>query len=117
MDQFIIYLILFVIIVLLGQVFQKSTIPIALILVITGMLLSFVPFFPVINLDPKLVLNFFLPLLVYQISAFSSWHDIKKQIRPIALLSIGHVIFITSLVAIVIHALIPQIGWPLAFVL
>ncbi len=117
MDQFIIYLILFTIIVLLGQLFQKSTIPLALILVIFGMLLSFVPYFPEISLDSKLVLNFFLPLLVYQISSFSSWYDIKKQIRPIGLLSIGHIIFITFLVAIVIHALIPQIGWPLACVL
>jgi len=117
MDQFTLYLILFAIIVLLGQLFQKSSVPLALILVIAGMLLSFVAFFPKINLDSKLILNFFLPLLVYQISAFSSWRDIKKQIRPIALLSIGHVLFITILVAIVIHTLVPQLGWPLAFVL
>lgn len=117
MDSLIIYLLLFGIIVVLSQLFQKSIIPIALVLVIAGMILSFIPFFPEIQLDSKLVLNFFLPLLIYQISAFSSWRDIKKQSRPIALLSIGHVIFITALVAIVIHALIPQMGWPLAFVL
>lgn len=117
MELFIIYLILFAFIVFLGQIFQNSTTPLALILVIFGFLLSFVPFFPEIHLDSNLVLNIFLPLMVYQISAFSSWHDIKKQIRPISLLSIGHVVFITILVAVVFHALIPQIGWPLAFVL
>lgn len=117
MDTFIIYLILFSILVLLGQLFQKSTVPIALILVVFGMLLSFIPFFPETHIDSKLVLNIFLPLLIYQITAFSSWRDMKKQARPIALLSIGHVLFITFLVAIVIHALIPQMGWPLAFVL
>ena len=117
MDQFIIYLLLFSIIVFLGQLFQKSTIPLTLILVIFGMLMSFVPYFPDVNLDSNLVLDFFLPLLVYQISSFSSWRDMKKQFRPIALLSIGHVIFITLLVACVIHALIPHLGWPLAFVL
>ena len=117
MDQLIIYLFLFSIIVLLNQLFQKSTIPIALILVIAGMILSFVPYFPETHLDPNLVLDFFLPLLIYQISAFSSWRDMKKNARPIALLSIGHVIFITLLVAIVMHALLPQMGWPLAFVL
>jgi len=116
MDLFITYLVLFACIIFLSQLFQKSTIPIALILVISGMLLSFVPFFPQINLDSALVLNFFLPLLVYQVSSFSSWRDIKKQMRPIALLSIGHVIFIAILVAIVFHALIPRMGWPLAFV-
>jgi Na+/H+ antiporter len=117
MNLFILYLILFSIIVLLGQIFQKSTIPIALIYVITGMLLSFVPFFPEVHLDSQLVLNVFLPLLIYETSSFSSWREIQKQARPIALLSIGHVIFITFLAAIVIHILIPQIGWPLAFVL
>lgn len=117
MDLFIFYLLLFGIIVLLGQLFQKSTIPIALILVIAGMLLSLVPFFPEIRLNSQLVLDIFLPLLVYQISSFSSWRDMKKQARPIALLSIGHVFFITILVAVVFHALIPQLGWPLAFVL
>lgn len=117
MDPFIIYLILFSIIVLLGQLFQKSTVPVALILVILGMVLSFIPFFPETHIDSKLVLNIFLPLLIYQISSFSSWHDIKKQARPITILSIGHVFFITLLVAVVIHALIPQIGWPLAFLL
>lgn len=117
MDQLVTYIILFSIIVVLGQLFQKSTMPISLILVIFGMLASYFPFVPEINLDPNLVLDFFLPILIYQISAFSSWRDVKKQLRPIALLSIGHVIFITILVAVVIHALIPQIGWPLAFVL
>lgn len=117
MDSFIIYLILFSLIVLLGQIFQKSTIPIALILVITGMLLSFIPSFPEIHLNPKLILNIFLPFLIYEISAFSSWRDMQKQVRPITLLSIGHVIFITCITAVVIHILIPQMSWPLAFVL
>lgn len=117
MDVFITYLVLFSFIVVLGQIFRKSTIPIALILVIFGMLLSYIPFFPTIQLNSTLVLNIFLPLLVYEIGAFSSWRDMKKQARPIGLLSIGHVIFITILVAVMIHALIPQMGWPLAFML
>lgn len=117
MDQLVIYIGLFSVIVLLGQLFQKSPIPITLILVIFGMIVSFFPFVPVIVLDSQLVLNIFLPILIYQISAFSSWRDIKKQFRPIALLSVGHVMFITMLVAVVIHTLIPQIGWPLVFIL
>jgi monovalent cation/hydrogen antiporter len=111
------YIFLFSIIVLLGQLFRKSTIPLALILVIFGMLLSFFPFLKETKLDPNMVLNVFLPLLIYQISAFSSWRAIRRLIRPIASLSIGHVIFITSLVAVLFHDLMPQIGWPLAFVL
>lgn len=117
MEHLIFYIALFCVIVLAGQLFRKSVFPLALILVITGMLLSLIPYVPEITLDSGLVLNVFLPLLIYQISAFSSWRDIRKQIRPIASLSVGHVVFITCLVAVVIHGLLPQLGWPLAFVL
>ncbi|MES2219052.1 MAG: Na+/H+ antiporter [Pseudomonadota bacterium] len=117
MDNAILYIMLFGIIVFVGQIFNKSTIPISLLLVITGMVLSFVPHFPQVSLNPTLILNIFLPVLIYQISSFTSWKDFKNNMRPIALLSVGHVIFITFLVAIVIYELIPQLGWPLAFVL
>lgn len=117
MDLLILYLFLFAIIAIITQVFEKSAVPAPLILVISGMLLSLIPYFPIVHLNSSLVLDFFLPLLIYQISSFSSWRDIKKQIRPITLLSIGHVFFITIMVALVIHALLPAMGWPLAFVL
>ncbi len=116
-EHVITYILLLGIIIALGHLFQKSTIPLSLMLVIFGMVLSFVPWIPTVEIDPELILNVFLPLLIYQISAFSSWRDIRKQILPIASLSIGHVVFITVLVACVIHTLIPQMGWPLAFVL
>jgi monovalent cation/hydrogen antiporter len=117
MDQLIVYIVFFSLIVLVGQVFQNSTIPLSLILVVVGMLISFLPFMPEFNLQSDLVLDVFLPLLIYQISSFSSWRDIRKLLMPIASLSIGHVIFITILVAFCIHALIPQMSWPMAFVL
>ena len=117
MEQTQTYIFMFGILILVGQLTRKSTIPIALILVVVGVALSFFPFLPEIKLNPEIVLDGFLPLLIYQISSFSSWRDIKKNIRPITLLSIGHVVFITILVAVVMHAVIPQLGWPLAFIL
>ncbi len=117
MGQIGTYIVLFGLIVIIGQIFKKSTIPLALLLVITGMLLSLLPWLPHIVLKPEIVLNIFLPLLVYQISSFASWKDFKKNLRPITLLSVGHVVFITFLVALLIHALIPELGWPLSFVL
>lgn len=116
-EQIFTYILLLGIIVIIGQLFRRSSIPIGLLLTITGMVLSFVPFFPVITLNPELIFNVFLPLLIYQISAFASWRDFKKNARPIVMLSLGHVFFITGLVAIGIHTLIPSLGWPMAFVL
>lgn len=117
MDQLSIYIFLFFIIAIIKFFLHKLLIPTPLILVISGILISLIPGFPRVDLNSKVVLDIFLPLLIYRISVFSSWREVKKDIRPIALLSIGHVIFITVLIAVVIHALFPELGWPLAFVL
>lgn len=116
-DSTEVYTALLAIVVIVGTLFSKSPVPTSLLLVITGMFLSLIPGFPHIDIKPDLVLDVFLPLLIYQISVSSSWKDVKKNLRPIALLSVGHVIFIAFLVAFVIHAVIPEMGWPLAFVL
>lgn len=112
-----IYILLFAIIITVGALFHRYLVPTALLLVIIGMALSFFPSFPHIELYPKLILDVFLPLMVYQISLTCSWQDIKDNLRPIALLSIGHVLVITALVAVVLHSLIPAIGWPLCILI
>lgn len=117
MEQLVTYVALFSVIVILGQLFNKAPVPLSLILVIAGMFLCIIPSFPRIILNPDVVLNIFLPVLIYQISTFSSWKDVKKNMWPIASLSFGHVIFITVIVAITIHTLIPELGWALSFVL
>lgn len=117
MDQIEVYIILLGIIAVVGIAFQKTSIPTSLLLVIIGMILSFVPSFPRIYLNPDLVLELFLPLLIYQVSTNTSLRDVFKHIQPIMLLSIGHVIFITLLVAVLAHYLFPEISWPLACVL
>lgn len=117
MDQFEVYVGLLGIIILVGVLLGKSSIPTPLFLVITGMLLSLLPNFPAVHVEPELILDIFLPLLVYEMSALTSWPDIKKNKRPIAFLSVGHVIFITILVAVTAHALIPGLSWSMAFVL
>ncbi|RDI43376.1 Na+/H+ antiporter [Aquicella lusitana] len=117
MNQFETYVLLLCVIVFVGMLTRRVPAPPALLIVIAGMLFSFVPDFPPVNLDPQLVFTIFLPLLVYEATAYTSWPDIKFNRRSISLLSIGHVIFITVLVAIAAHQVIPGITWPLAFVL
>lgn len=117
MIQYVIFMSLIAIIILVGVTLRKIPIPPPLVLVVVGMLLSFLPYFSTVKLNPEVVMNIFLPFLVYEATAYLSWPDVKINKRPIALLSIGHVIFITVLVAIVAHFLIPDLSWPLAFVL
>jgi len=117
MEQIEIFIFLLGIIAIAGVLFRKVSVPTSLLLVIVGMLVSLLPFMPEVHIKSDLVLDIFLPLLIYEMSAETSWRDIKVNLRPILSLSIGHVVFITVLVAVVIHTMIPSLGWPLAFVL
>ena len=117
MGHLSIYIVLLGIIAVVGILFNNTSIPIGLILVLVGMGLSLFRKFPHIYLDPDLVLTIFLPALVYQASVYLSLKDMKIHRRAILLLSVGHVFFITFLVAMTIHVLMPQYGWPLAFLI
>jgi len=117
MDQIELYISLLCIIAGIGVIFSKSPIPSTLLIVIVGMIISFLSVLPKVTLNPTLVLDVFLPLLLYRASAETSWQDFKFNFRPILLLSIGHVFFITCLVAIAIYYLIPGIHWTIAFLL
>ena len=117
MEQIEIFTVILGIIAIVGVLFRKTSVPSSLLLVIIGMLISLLPFMPEVHIKSDLVLDIFLPLLIYEMSAESSWRELKINLRPIISLSFGHVIFITVLVAVVIHAMLPSLGWPLAFVL
>lgn len=117
MDLIETYIILLGIIALVGWIFKRVSIPLPLILVVVGMILGFLPFFPEVTLKPELVLDIFLPLLIYLTTAQSSWRDVRNNINPIISLSIGHVLFIATLIAFTVHSFFPELGWPIAFIL
>ena len=93
-----------------------SRVPYPTFLVIGGLALSLIPGLPAIELPPQLVFLIFLPPLLYSAAFFSSPRDLKAQLRPIALLSIGLVLLTSATVAVVAHAAI-GLPWPVAFVL
>ncbi len=69
------------------------------------------PGLPVISIDPAVIFLIFLPPLLYQAACKTSWHDLKRQRRPIARLALGLVLFSTFCVAVAAHALIPSMSW------
>ena len=71
---------------------------------------------PELELDPDLVLLIFLPPLLYGAAFFTSLRDLRRNARPIALLSIGVVAVTMVAVAVVAHEVI-GLGWAEAFVL
>ncbi|HEV8422980.1 MAG TPA: cation:proton antiporter, partial [Chthoniobacterales bacterium] len=96
---------------------NKWAIPYPVVLVLGGLALSFVPFLPIIRLDPDLVLFFFLPPLLYPAALFASWRDFRRNLRAILFLAIGLVLATTTVVAWVAHSFIVGLPWAAAFAL
>src|SRR5689334_8332935 len=101
----------------LGILSNKYKFPFPIILVISGVVISLISGLPVIALNPEVVFLIFLPPLLYGAAWNTSWHEFQGAIRPIGLASIGLVFFTTALVAVAAHFLIPDFGWPFAFLL
>lgn len=84
--------------------------PIALVL--AGLGAGYLPGVPAYTLDPHWVLPFVLPPLLHTAALSSSYLGLRANLRPVVLLSVGHVIFATAAIGAVAHALVP--GLPLA---
>ena len=107
---------LLVAIVVLTTMAARLRLPYAILLVLGGLLLSFLPGLPTITLDPELILFFFLPPLIYSSAWTTSWREFRANLRPILLLSVGLVLATTCMVAVVAHIFV-GLSWPVAFVL
>jgi Na+/H+ antiporter len=92
-------------------------VPYPIFLVLGGLAIGFIPGLPHVELEPDLVLLIFLPPLLYSASFFTSLKDLRQNIRPIGMLSIGLVLATALAVAVVAHAVIDGMSWPAAFVL
>src|SRR5436189_5244296 len=88
----------------------------AILLLLTGIALAFVPGMPSLELPPELVLLVVLPPLIYSASVAMSWREFKYNLRPIILLSVGCVIFTAFAVAAATHYLI-GLPWNVGFLL
>jgi CPA1 family monovalent cation:H+ antiporter len=95
---------------------ERYTVSTPLLLIVVGIAASYVPFVPEVELTPTLVLIGLLPPLLYASAIQTSLIDFTANRRPIALLSIGLVVFTVLGVGWVVHALLP-VSWPVAFAL
>jgi Na+/H+ antiporter len=91
-------------------------VPYPITLVLGGSVIGFIPGVPTVALDPDLVLLIFLPPLLYGAAFFTSLRDLRRNARPILLLSIGLVLFTMAGVAILAHEIV-GLGWAESFVL
>ena len=116
-EQLLVLLVLLVAVTAMLVIAPTLRIPYPIILVIGGVAIGFVPGMPELELPPDLVLVAVLPPLLYAGTFFTSLHELKLNMRPIGLLSVGLVIMTTVVVAAVAHAAIDGLSWSSAFVL
>ncbi len=95
----------------------RTRLPYPILLVVGGAALGFVPGLPDVQLNPDLVLVLFLPPLLYSAAFFSSLRDLRDNLRPIGLLSIGLVIATTLTVGVAAHLVVDDLSWAAAFTL
>ncbi|MES2188150.1 MAG: Na+/H+ antiporter [Pseudomonadota bacterium] len=95
----------------LAVVAERLRIPVAVTLVLGGMLLAVIPAVPDLALEPELALALFLPPLL-QLSAYrTDWQDFRSHLAPILLLAIGAVFFTAAVVAVVARLVVPSLPW------
>ena len=75
----------------------------SILLVVAGVGTAFIPGLPKVELAPELVLLVILPPLIYSAGVAMSWREFRFNLRPIALLAFGCVVFTTVAVAAAAH--------------
>ena len=96
---------------------RRLNLPYAVILVLGGMVLAFIPGLPSVTLDPQIALAFFLPPLLQASAWRTDWRAFRANLRPILLLAVGAVLFTALCVAVVAKLLIPGLPWAAAVAL
>ncbi|MEV6124349.1 Na+/H+ antiporter [Streptomyces sp. NPDC052077] len=96
---------------------RRTPVPAPLLLVAAGLAVSYLPGVPDYTLDPHVVLPLLLPPLLYTAGTDSSYLDLRAHVRPVALLSVGYVLFATFVVGCAAYLIVPGLPLTAALVL
>ncbi len=94
---------------------SRFDLPSPLVLIMVGVVGSYLPFLPEVHLEPEVVLFGLLPPLLYAAALQTSLVDFNANRRSILLLSVGLVAFTAAGVAVLVHLLLPDLGWAPCF--
>jgi Na+/H+ antiporter len=109
-------LVLVVILVVIDLAAQRLNVARSILLVIGGIAIALVPGLPRFELAPDIVLFAILPPLIYAAGVAMSWREFRLNLKPIALLAVGCVVFTTCAVAAVAHGVLGM-PWSVGFLL
>jgi Na+/H+ antiporter len=113
----IVFLILLLFVVIFAALARKLQTPYPIVLVVAGLLLSFIPGIPRISLDPDLVFLVVLPPLLYSAAWLTNWRDFRFNMVSILMLAFGLVAFTVIGVAMAAAWVFPGFDWRLGLVL
>jgi monovalent cation/hydrogen antiporter len=111
-----ILVLLLVVIAAVAVAAARLKIPPAILLVLVGVVLALIPGLPPVTLAPDFVLLLVLPPLIYSAAVAMSWREFRFNLRPIALLAVGCVLFTAAATAAATHFLL-GLPWAVGFVL
>ena len=100
-----------------GILAQRLKVAYPIVLVLGGLLVSFIPGLPPISLNPDFVFVAVLPPLLFSSAAQTSWVEFKYHLVSISSLALGLVGFTVVGVAFAVHCLVPAIDWRVGLVL
>lgn len=104
-------------IILLEMLATKLKVAYPILLVIAGLLISFIPGLPVFSIDPDLIFFIFLPPLLFEAAWSISFKEMKKWWRIIGSFAFLVVFFTAMSVALVTNHFIPGFTIALGFLL
>ena len=117
LDHFPFYLSLVIAIVLLIMLANKIKVAYPVLLVLAGLLISFVPGIPTMHIDPELIFIIFLPPMLYEAAWTISWKELWRWRRIITSFAFVVVFFSALSVAFVANHFIPGFSLALGFLL
>ncbi|MFL6463442.1 MAG: Na+/H+ antiporter [Bryobacteraceae bacterium] len=100
-----------------GALAKRLSLPYPIVLVIAGLLLSFVPEIPKVSLNPEFIFLIVLPPLLFSAAFGTSWRDFRYNFVSIFLLAFGLVGFTVFSIGGMAHMLLPGFDWRLGLVL
>ena len=112
-----VFLLLLLFVAVFAGLARRLKVPYPILLVIAGLLLSFLPGMPRIGLDPNLVFLVFLPPLLYSAAWTLSWREFQRNFVSIAMLAVGLVLFTVLGLAMAAGSLLPGFDWRSAVLL
>ncbi|GAB3432932.1 Na+/H+ antiporter [Niabella aquatica] len=116
-EHFVFYLGFVLIIISAIMLANKLKVAYPILLVIAGLLISFIPGIPAIKINPELIFIIFLPPLLYEAAFAVSWKEMWKLRRIITSFAFI-VVFLTAMsVAFIANSYIPGFSLALGFVL